>query len=245
MATNASVSVLFSDGSMTYLRNAVTLATLTEIKTDNSGALNITGDLPIGQSSQDKVAIAAFCKIQTDNASTGCFGYAAFYGTDGEVLCPIQGGGTMASGMPRLVKPVVMKTGITVKVLAQSNTDAAKRANYACYTASGKCEILSVLAVDATATELVNKEGNGIGECLTDEVIVACYATYSAQKGLADTGVTNGINALYLEDSAGQLKGLISTTMGGGDGSELPVQYVPQGYMINQNDKLFVKACLS
>ena len=55
MATNASVILKFSDGTITYLRNDLTLDTLTEIKTDNSGILNIAGNLSAGQANQNKV----------------------------------------------------------------------------------------------------------------------------------------------------------------------------------------------
>ena len=242
MATNASVLILFSDGSLSYLRDAVTLDSLSEVKTDESSKLNIAGGLAVGQANQNKTAVAAMVKIQTDSATTGCFSHAAFYGVQGEVLCPIQGGGTLAAGMPQLIKPVRMTTGITVKVLAQAKADEVQIASFACYSASGKCDILSVTAVDGVATELVNKDGNTLGECMVGERIIGAYATYPATNGLADTGVSDGINALYVEDSAGQLKGLIPTTMGGGATSESPVAYIPQGYTVRQNDSLFVCA---
>ena len=54
MATNASAICKFSDGSISYLRNAVTLDAKTELLTDASGLVNQAGGLSVGQANQGK-----------------------------------------------------------------------------------------------------------------------------------------------------------------------------------------------
>lgn len=238
MATNASVYVRFSDGSFTTLRDAISEDTLTEIKTDASGILNITGDVSIGQSNEGKIAVAALVKIQTDSALTGAFSQAAFYSPQGNVVCPIQGGGYKVSGLPNLIKQVRMETGTTVKVQWQAVADAVQVASLAVYTASGKCDTFSVLAVDNTASAMVNKDGSTIGQALTNETILGGIATYSALNGLADTGVasSDGINAFYVESSSGTLKAMYPPCQGASDLEPSP--WIMQSVKILQNDTL-------
>jgi len=116
MAANASIICKFSDGTVGYLRNAITLDAATEVKTDNSGLLNIAGDLSVGQAFQGKTLTHASVKIQNDSATSGAFGYASIIGVDGSIIGAIQGGGTQTSGLPRLKKPVRMQTGVKINV---------------------------------------------------------------------------------------------------------------------------------
>ena len=101
MATNASVLCKFSDGTIGYLRNAITLDAATEVKTDASGLVNQAGSLSVGQAFQNKTLIAAGVKIQTDTATSGAFGYASIVGTGGNVIGIIQGSGSSGAGLPR------------------------------------------------------------------------------------------------------------------------------------------------
>ena len=245
MASNASVICKFSDGSYSYLRSVITLDQASEVKTDNSGILNIAGDLQLGQANQNKILTHAAAKIQTDSSADGCFGYAALYGLQGEIVVPIQGAGTLAGGLPALAKPVQMMTGMTVKVFAQARADAVQYASLAVVCRSGKTDIFQGLGVDNTAVSMTNVVGGKtIGEALVGEEIVQYYATYSASNGLADTGVSSGdgINALYAESSTGQLKGMFYTTTGGGAGQEQMVPYIPCSIIVQQNDSLTVTA---
>ena len=246
MATNASVIMKFSDGTMSYLRNDITLSTtastLVEVLTDASGILNIAGGISAGQANQGKLLTHAAVKIQSDNATTGAFGHGAVYGVQGQILSLIQGGGSNAAGLPALKTPVRMTTGISVKVMAQASENQVQIASVAVYCASGKADIFSTQLVDGTQTALLNKDGNTIGESLSGEMAVCTYSTYPAQYGLADVGVADGINALYVESAQGVLKAMMYTNGGGGqanyaDGTMTP--FVDQPFKIVQNDNLF------
>tara|TARA_R110000824_G_scaffold139954_1_gene305411 strand:+ start:430 stop:1185 length:756 start_codon:yes stop_codon:yes gene_type:complete len=246
MATNASVILKFSDGTMSYLRNDITVSTtassLQEVLTDASGILNIAGGISAGQANQGKLLTHAGVKIQEDNATTGAFGHGAVYGVQGQILSLIQGGGSNAAGLPALKTPVRMTTGISVKVMAQTSANEVQIASCAVYCASGKADIFSTLMVDGTQTALLNKDGNTLGEALSGEMVVCTYTSYPAQFGLADVGVADGINALYVESAQGVLKAMMYTNAGGGhvtnsDATMIP--FVDQPFRIVQNDNLF------
>lgn len=224
---------------MTFLRDDITEDTLTEIQTDASGLLNITGNLSVGVANQGRVATHALCKVQTDNATTGALGYAAFYGTQGEVLCPIQGGGAHVSGLPALARPVRMQSGVQVKVFWQAVADGVQYASVAAVCASGKCDIFSALAVDDTDVALVNKDGNTWGEALAGQVCTMAYATYSAEKGLADVGIADGIDAFFVESASGQLLGMYAPDKGN---TVEVTPYMRQPIRVSQNDTLTVRA---
>jgi len=116
MASNASVILKFSDGTVGYLRNAVTLDSATEVKTDASGLLNQAPALSVGQAFQGKTLTHAAVKIQTDSATTGAFGYASIVGVSGNIIGAIPGSGTNGQGLPRLKRPVPMMTGVKINV---------------------------------------------------------------------------------------------------------------------------------
>jgi hypothetical protein len=224
---------------MTFLRDDVTADTLTEIQTDASGLLNITGNLSVGVANQGKMATHALCKVQTDSATTGAFGYGAFYGTQGEVLCPVQGGGAVVSGLPKMVKPVRMQSGITFKVFWQAVADAVQQASVAVICASGKADIFSATAVDATDVSMTNKDGNTWGEALAGQTVVAGYATYSATNGLADTGVADGIDGFFVESASGQLLGMYYPAK---SNDQDPCPWISLPIRVSQNDTLTVRA---
>ena len=110
MATNASIICKFSNGTIGYLRNAITLDTATEVKTDASGLVNQAGNLSVGQAFQGLTMTHAAVKIQTDSAVSGAFGYASVIGVGGNVIGAIQGGGTHAQGLPKLKRAIPMMT---------------------------------------------------------------------------------------------------------------------------------------
>jgi len=239
MATHIAVLVGFSDGSFTFLRDDVTAETLTEIQTDASGILNLTANVSVGVANQGKVATQAMAKVQTDGATTGSLMYCAFYDAQGSVLCPIQGGGANCTKLPNVIKPVRMQSGVVVKAEWQVQSAAIQHASLAVYTAGGKCDIFSVLAVDGVATEMKNAQGAGWGESLAGQTVIGAYATYSATNGLADTGVADGIDAFYVESSSGQLLGMFPPEKGQG---HVPTPWIYQTIRVNQNDVLTVTA---
>lgn len=241
MATNASVILKFSDGTVGYLRNAVTLDAATEVKTDNSGLLNQAGDLSVGQAFQGKTLTHAAVKVQTDSATSGAFGYASIIGVSGNIIGAIEGGGQATSGLPRLKRPVRMQTGVKINVFAQALQDAVQYASLAVYCASGKVEIFQGLAVDATNVSMTSViSGSTIGEALVNQQVVCYYATYPASNGLADTGVTDGVNALFVEDAQGQLKAMMYTGQGLGNPDQ--IQFIEDSFPVRQNDTLTLRA---
>jgi len=240
MATHVSAIVKFSDGSISFLRDDVSADTLTEIQTDASGILNIAPDLSVGVANQDKVATHCLVKVQTDSAQTGSFSHGAFYGTQGQVLSAVQGGGYRVGGLPKLVKPVRMQSGVTLKVQWQAVADSVEIASVAAYCASGKCDIFTATAVDDTNVSFTNKDGNTWGESLAGDTVVATYSTYAALNGLADTGVADGIDAFFVESASGQLLGMMAPDQGAYDA--MPVAWVPQSIRVNQNDTATLRA---
>ncbi len=241
MATQVSVLCRMSDGTFTYLRDAVTAETLTQIKTDGSGILNISPNLGIGTANQGKTATHALGIVQTDTATTGCWSYGAFYDPQGTVLCPIQGGGSQTSGLPALAKPVRLQSGVQVKVYWQVKADEIQIASVAAVCASGKTDIFSTLAVDDSDVSLLNKDGATWGQALAGQTVVQAYATYPATNGLADTGEADGVSAFYVESASGQLLGMYAPCMGGGTKEE-PTPWIRQTIRVNQNDKLVARA---
>jgi len=241
MATNASVICKFSDGTIGYLRNAITLDSATEVKTDNSGLVNQAGDLSIGQAFQNKTLIAASVKIQTDSATSGAFGYASIVGTAGNIIGIIQGSGATGAGLPRLKKPIKMTTGVKINVFAQAIGDAVQYASLAVYYASGRADVFQGLAIDATDVPMKSVVSNlTLGEAAQGERVMCYYATYPATNGLADTGVADGVNALFAENSSGQLKSMMYTAKGNMDGEV--VEFVEDSFTIEQNDTLTLRA---
>jgi hypothetical protein len=241
MATNASVILKFSDGTVGYLRNDVTLDAATEVKTDNSGLLNQAGALSVGQAFQGKTLTHAAVKVQTDTATSGAFGYCSIIGISGNIIGAIEGGGQATSGLPRLKRPVRMQTGVKINVFAQQLADAVQYASLAVYCQSGKVEIFQGLAVDATNVSMTSViSGSTIGEALVNERVVCYYATYPATNGLADTGVVDGINALFVEDAQGQLKAMMYTGQGLGNPDQ--IQFIEDSFPVRQNDTLTLRA---
>ena len=241
MATNASVILKFSDGTVGYLRNDVTLDAATEVKTDNSGLLNQAGGLSVGQAFQGKTLTHAAVKVQTDTATSGAFGYCSIIGISGNIIGAIEGGGQATSGLPRLKRPVRMQTGVKINVFAQQLGDAVQYASLAVYCQSGKVEIFQGLAVDATNVSMTSViSGSTIGEALVNERVVCYYATYPATNGLADTGVVDGVNALFVEDAQGQLKAMMYTGQGLGNPDQ--IQFIEDSFPVRQNDTLTLRA---
>ena len=241
MATNASVILKFSDGTVSYLRNNVTLDAATEILTDASGLLNQAGGISAGQANQGKLLTHAAVKVQGDSVSSAAFGYASIIGVSGNVIGAIQGGGFKSVGLPALKRPIRMMTGVKINVFAQTSSDAVQYASLAVYCASGKVDIFQGLAVDATDVSMVSVvSGSTLGEALVNQRAVCYYATYPATYGLADTGVADGVNALYAEDAQGQLKAMFYTETAATDAQQTP--WVEQSFNIVQNDTLTCRA---
>ena len=241
MATHVAVLCQFNDGSFSYLRDEISADTLTEVKTDASGLVNQTGDVSVGQANQGKVMVAAVAKVQTDTATTGCYLGGGLYDSQGSFICPIQGGGHQVSALPRLVKNVKMQTGVVAKFMWQASGDAVQIGGVMAYTRSGKCDFFTATAVDDTDVAFTNKDGSSWGEALAGQTVVAVTATYSADNGLADTGVADGVDAFFVENAAGQLKFMAAPCKGNQACEAIP--WIPAyGLKVNQNDTLTCRA---
>jgi len=241
MASNASVICKFSDGTIGYLRSTITLDSATEVKTDASGLVNQAGDLSVGQAFQGKTLTHAAVKVQTDSAATASFGYASIIGVSGNIIGAIQGGGSGTAGLPRLKRPVKMTTGVKINVFCQAVADAVQYATLAVYCASGKVDIFTGLGVDATDVSMTSVVGNlTLGESLSNQQVVCYYCNYSASYGVADSGITDGVNALFAEDASGQLKAMMYA--GIGLGTDHIVQWVEDSFRVSQNDTLTLRA---
>lgn len=225
---------------MTFFRDELSEDTLTEIQTDASGLLNQTGNIAFGQSSNGKILTHALCKIQTDSATTGAFGYGAIYGTQGEVVMPLQGGGSRVTGLPALPSPVRVRTGMLLKVYWQSVADAVQQATICVLCKSGKADIFSGTAVDDTDVSLLNASGNTWGQSLSNERVVLWMATYSATNGLADTGIADGVDGFFLQSATGETKGMIYPSSG--NDNQAPVPWIRCNIPVNQNDTATVRA---
>ena len=243
MASNASVILKFSDGSISYLRNDLTLDSATEMLTDASGLVNQAGGISAGQANQGKLLTHAGVKCQLDNGTGGGFSYASIIGVGGNVIGLIQGGGVQVSGLPALIRPIRMETGIKINVFGQtlSAGDTLQYATLAVYCASGKCDVFQGLAVDATDVPMLSViSGSTLGQALVNERVMCYYATYPATNGLADTGIADGVNAFFAEDAQGQLKSMMFPSQG--VSSTSMTQFVEDPFTIVQNDTLTCRA---
>ena len=231
----------FSDGSFTYLRDEISADTLSEIQTDASGLVNLTPNVSLGQANQGKTLVAAIIKIQTDTAVTGCYIGGGIYDAQGSFICPVQGGGSQVCGLPKLIKPVTMQTGITCKVMWQASGDAVQTGGVMAYTRSGKCDFFTASASDGADVAFTNKDGSTWGEALAGQTVVGVTATYSADNGLADVGVADGVDAFFVENASGQL--LFMAPPCKGNQAAEPSPWIPAyGLRVNQNDTLTCRA---
>jgi hypothetical protein len=244
MASDLYAFVKFSDGTMfSGVASGATNATATNIQTGGTGLNQVEG-IDIGQAYSGKVAIAASIICVKDATAIGAatadgYSYGYFLGPDGKIMCIVQGGGSISTGMPKLAKPVKMQTGIKLfGALSNTSDGAGALASLAVYCTDGTSDVFFVASVADTKTAMVNKDGSTIGQALDGKVLAKCYATYNSSKGLNEDGA--GVSAFYLESAEGQLKMMFPPTSGNG------MQVVPYmdgyGTRVTQNDTLSVTA---
>ena len=241
MATDIAAFVYFSDGSFaSLLKEGATAETVTSLPTGGTGINQVSG-IEIGQAYEGKKAIAASVKVITDDDTSAAFCHAYFLSPKGEVMCPVQGGGYQSTGVPNLKKPILMKPGVTLQAMFDTQADAVAMASLAVYCTDGTSDVFSVKAVDATATSMVSvKTGQSLGNSLPGKTIQCAYATYGATKGLNDDG--NGVSAFYVESSDGQLKAMYPPSQARASSQAVPYISFPNGVKIAQNDTLTVTA---
>lgn len=241
MASDLMGFVKFSDGTMgSFLDEGATVRVANELQTGGTG-LNQTSGVSIGQAYSGKVAIAASIIAVKDGTAivqgTGDgFAYGYFQGPDGKIICLVQGGGGACSGLAPLSKPVRMQTGIILQGAFEAATDGLCQAHLAVYCTDGTSDVFLAVAVDATATSMINKDSATIGQALDGKTIQSVYATYNSSKGLNEDGA--GVGAFYLESSDGQLKMMFPPCTGN---TQFPVPWSSgYGTKVDQNDVLYV-----
>jgi len=238
MATDLMAFVKFSDGTMgSFVREGATVETVATLPTGGTGINQVSG-VEIGQAYNGKVAVACNVICQTDSATTAAFCYGYFLDPQGKIMTVVQGGGQNTTGMKPLAKPIRCAPGVTLNATFDTIADAVALASLGVCCTDGTADAFFIKAVSGTATELVNKDGNGIGKALVGRTIQYAYATYSATNGLNDNGT--GFGALYVQDAGGQLK--MCFPVGQGKGQD-PSPFIPgYGTTIQQNDVLYVNA---
>lgn len=238
MATDIMAFVKFSDGTMgSFLKTGATAETVTTLPTGGNGINQVSG-VEIGQAYNGKVAVACNVICQTDSATTACFSYGYFLDPQGKIMTVVQGGGSQTTNLPALPRPIPMAPGVTLNATFDELSDAVSLASLGVCCTDGTADAFFIKSVSGTATELVNKDGNGIGKALVGKVIKYAYATYGATNGLNDNGT--GFGGLYIQDAGGQLKMVFPAGNGKG---ELAAPFTPgYGTTIMQNDVLYVNA---
>jgi len=239
MATDIQANIQFSDGTFAVLRKeGASQNTIESLATGGTG-LNQASGIEVGVAYPGKMAVAASVQVITDSASTGSFSRAYFQGPDGKVLCNVQGGGYVTTGLPRLLKGVRMANGVTLRaVFDVAADDAAGTGCLAVYCSDGTADNFSAVGVADTKTSMTNKDGMTIGESLAGKVITHVYGTYSSTHGVNDDGAGN--SGLYIEDAQGQLKLMFPPGNGRTSSSMSPITALAVGIRITQNDTLSI-----
>ena len=237
MATDISAFLKFSDNTMgAFLAEGVTESTATAISTGGNGINQVSG-IAAGNAFNGKVAIAASVIVNTDSASTGCFSYAYLLGPDGKIMTGLPGGGVHCAGLVP-IKPTRMVPGVVLFAAWDAAADAVSPANVGIECTDGTTDKFSVALVADTVTELLNKDGNGLGSSLVNKVISRMYSTYSSSNGLNDDG--GGFSSLYIQSSDGQLKLCIPP---GNGKAHSPTEWMSGfGTIVRQNDQLLGNA---
>lgn len=238
MATDIMAFVKFSDGTMgSFLKEGATAETVTTLPTGGNSINQVSG-VEIGQSYNGKMAVACQVLVQTDTATSAAFCYGYFLDPQGKIMTVVQGGGSHNTGLSALAKPIRCAPGVTLNAAFDAVGDAVALASLSvCYT-DGSADCYFIKAVADTPTELLNKDGNGIGKSGVGKVIKYGIPTYSSTNGLNDDG--GGFGALYVQSADGMLK--MCFPPGQGKGQEPSPFIMGYGTAIRQNDVLLVNA---
>ena len=238
MATDIMAFVKFSDGTMgSFLKEGATAETVTTVPTGGTGINQVSG-VEIGQAYNGKMAVACQVICQTDSAATAAFSYGYFLDPQGKIMTVVQGGGSRNTGLAPLPKRILCAPGVTLNVTFDTVADAVSLASLAVCCLDGTADVFFIKSVSGTATELLNKDGNGIGKALVGRSIKYAYATYPSTNGLNDNGT--GFGALYIQSADGMLKMCFSAGQGKGS---TPSPFINgYGTTIRQNDVAYVNA---
>lgn len=241
MASDLNGYLKFSDGSTGYfVKEGATVRVTNELVTGGNG-LNQVAGVSAGQAYEGKTVIAA-SMIAIDDGTTTIpngdgGGFAYLLSPQGKIARIIQVGGASSTGF-QPIAPIRLTTGMTFQGFFEAATDGVCMAFAAVECTDGTADCFSVLAVDATKTAMVNKDGATIGQALSGKVISRWYGNYNSTKGLNEDGAGN--SAFYLESSDGQLKHLLPPSTGN---FGLVTPWISgYGVRVLQNDTLSVMA---
>jgi len=238
MATSITVLCRFRDGTVGTLVNDDVTAGFTgeEITTGGTGLAQVTGT-SLGNAFPGKVLTHAVGIASTQGAGTASGIWGSIRDAKGTVVAVFPVGGQHADEMPPLYREIPMATGMSCHAAWQAQSDSATlvASLSVCYT-DGSADYFGATMVDATKTELLNKDGSTLGAAGQNKVIAKAYACYGGTLGLSEN--QGGNNFLYIEGPDGQLKA--AYPVGGGSGANKAI-FNPVMYPVSVsiNDGLF------
>ena len=240
MATGITIGLRFSNGQIAYLQNDDVTAGAAgeEILTANQGGdLAQTAGQSVGKQYTGLVATHAFAMVKTQAAATGRLLWANFRGSDGAVIVPIGGGGTMIGQMTKLYKPVRMQNGVVCFAAFQAASDSATLIASLDVCSPNKCDNFTVQAVDGTNTELVNKDGATLGQSMAGITAQEMTGRYAQTAGLSNA--LAGVSTLFITGPNGALKALVPIQS---DNKGVIAPSIDYPVRIEQNDGAFVNS---
>jgi hypothetical protein len=238
MATGITVLCRFSDGSFASLVNTDVTAGFTgeEIQTGGTGLAQTSG-VSVGNAYSNKALTHVMGIVSTENAASGAGLWGQVRNAQGTITAVFPVGGQHMTEFYKLPRAIAMRPGVVIWAAWQATSDAANLvASISLLCSDGTCDVLGATMADATKTELVNKEGAGLGDCLPGRTIVRAWGAYGGTLGLSNS--TGGNNFLYHERADGQLAGLFPA----GDGSpNTQLVAIPTTFPVKvlQNDGIF------
>lgn len=240
MATGITIGLRFSNGQIAYLQNDDVTAGAAgeEILTANQGGdLAQTAGQSVGKQYTGLVATHAFAMVKTQGAATGRLLWANFRGSDGAVIVPIGGGGTMIGQMTKLYKPVRMQNGVVCFAAFQAASDSATLIASLDVCSPNKCDNFTVQAVDGTNTELLNKDGATLGQSMAGITAQQMTGRYAQTAGLSNA--LAGVSTLFITGPNGALKALVPIQS---DNKGVIAPSIDYPVRIEQNDGAFVNS---
>ena len=127
-------------------------------------------------------------------------------------MCPSAGSAAHRNPCP---------PGVTLNGCFDAAVDGPSLASLAVVCTDRTSDVFFVKAVADTKTEMINKDGNGIGASLTRKRLARCYATAASTFGLNEDGA--GVGFYYVESAEGQLKGAFPAQSRGSNADPFPI----------------------
>ena len=238
MANIVQVTARMSDGRIASLYDSsVSDNSTTAISTGGSGLAQTSG-LSLGQAYPGSTVTHIGATVEGGGSSA--FNIAFIEGGNGQCkyVIPISGGGT--GEMPACVFPVKLDVGDICKVRVCTSDATEVDACVGVLYSDRSAAVFQVAAVADTKTELTNLiQGTTTwGQTAAGKVATHYYATYNNSGGLNDDGAGN--NFFYVEDSAGQLKGVMYPQICRNTAYPGPTEWTQIPIPVAQNDSLFV-----